>query len=120
MPIGPEAKIYSPTRCQVAARDGETAAVKSNLKLRTFRFLITRPLVGGEAQLGRQKARFEDESHELKLSRGVQDALKELEMRVKALQGLVPLVAMQDDGSLERAEEQLTLMVKTLEAKIPG
>ena len=56
MHIGPGATIYSPTRCQIAARDGETAAVKSNLKLRTFRFLITRPLVGGgEAQLGRQE-----------------------------------------------------------------
>ena len=55
MPTGHGAKIYSPARCEVAARDGETAAVKSNLKLRTFRFLITRPLVGGEAQLGRQE-----------------------------------------------------------------
>ena len=54
-PTGPGAKIYSPTGCQNTARDGETAAVKSNLKLRTFRFLITRPLVGGEAQLGRQE-----------------------------------------------------------------
>ena len=32
MPTGPGAKIYSHTRCQVAARDGETAAVKSILK----------------------------------------------------------------------------------------
>ena len=55
MPTGPGAKIYSPTGCQNTATDGETAAVKSNLKLRTFRFLITRPLVGGEAQLGRQE-----------------------------------------------------------------
>ena len=29
--------------------------LKCDLKLRTFRFLITRPLVGGEAQLGRQE-----------------------------------------------------------------
>ena len=30
MHIGPGAKIYSHAGCQVAARDGETAAVKSN------------------------------------------------------------------------------------------
>ena len=54
-PTGPGAKIYSPTGCQNTARDGETAAVKFNLKFLIFRFLITRPLVGGEAQLGRQE-----------------------------------------------------------------
>ena len=49
MPTGPGAKIYSHTLCHVAARDGETAAVKSNLKLVyivvliiTRRFLIAR------------------------------------------------------------------------------